>query len=241
MKKYSRRVLVGIALILLGLLFTLKNLDVFGREFEYYFLSYPVLLVAVGLIITFTSQSKFWGMSIVFVGAIFFTARFYGYPAGEIFSDIWPVFVILLGLSIIFDRKRHKKNKHSKCWEEEGFNEDWVEVNDDYLDLSTTFAGYKRKITSQNFRGAKISTIFGGTELDFSQAKLASNCIIECDTIFGGTELIIPSEWKIINQTSAMFGGVADERRKSAPVSDTEEVKLTVKGFALFGGIEIKS
>jgi len=241
MKKYSRRVFVGIALIVLGLLFTLKNLNVFDWEFEYYFLSWPVLLVVVGLIITFTSQSNFWGMSIVIVGAIFFTARFYNYPAGEIFSDIWPVFVILLGLSIIFYRERHKKNKHSKCWEKEGFDEDWVDVNDDFLDLSTTFAGYKRRITSQNFKGAKISTFFGGTELDFSQAKLASNCIIECDTIFGGTELIIPSEWKIINQTSAMFGGVADERRKSAPASDAEEVKLTVKGFALFGGIEIKS
>ncbi len=241
MKQFSRRFFVGFVLILLGLVFTLKNLDVFSWEFEYYFLSWPVLLVVVGLIITFASQSKFWGMSIVIVGLIFFTARFYDYSAGEIFRDIWPIFVILLGISIIFDHKRGKKNKNGRCCSAEGFEGGWVDFEDDFLDLSTVFTGYKRRIISQNFKGAKISTIFGGTVLDLTKAKVSPYCVIECDTIFGGTELIIPSAWKVINQTSAMFGGVADERRKSAPLSNEEEVKLTVKGFAMFGGIEIKS
>ncbi|WKZ70422.1 MAG: DUF5668 domain-containing protein [Melioribacteraceae bacterium] len=234
MKQCNGRLLIGFSLIVVGLAFVLRNLNVFSWEFEYVFLSWPSLVFLIGLVTTISSRGSFWGFSAMIVGAIFITARYYDYPAGEIFSDIWPVFIILLGLSILF---QHKKKKSIEGEKTEG----WVDYADNTLDLSTVFNENKYRITSQNFRTGKTSTLFGSTELDFRDAKLEQNASLYCDTIFGGTELTIPSTWKVINKGSAIFGGSADERRKSAPVNDNEENVITINGFTLFGGIEIKS
>ena len=238
MHRSNGRLIVGFGLLLVGAIFLLRNLDVFTWEFEYLYLGWPTLLFIIGLIMTISSRGSFVGFSAMIVGAIFFAARYYDYPAGEIFGDIWPVFLILFGLSIMFKHRRgkHKGNhKHDKCHGE------WFDYSDETIDLTSMFGENKRKIISQNFQKAKITTVFGSTELDFRDAKVAPNCIIECDTIFGGTEIIVPSSWQVINQTTALFGGADDSRRKSAPLEGEEPMKLTLKGFAMFGGIEIKS
>lgn len=234
MQRSNGRLFVGIAIILVGLVFFVKNLDFFSWEIEYYFLSWPTYIFVAGLIITVAARGSFVGFSLMLVGAIFIAARFYDYPAGEIFSDLWPLFLIFFGLSILFRHRKEKKEKQEKV-------KGWSEYSDDTLDISTIFSEDKRRIVSQNFRSAKLTTIFGSTELDFSEAKPAQNCVVNCDTIFGGTELIIPSSWKLINKSSSLFGGTSDERRKSAPVEGEKEFKITVEGFAMFGGIEIKS
>lgn len=228
------RLFVGLTLLIIGAAFLLKNLDIFTWEFEHYYLAWPTWMFLIGLIITISARGSFFGFSLMIVGAIFFGARYYHYPAGEIFGDIWPVFIILFGLSIMFKhRKRSSQQEHVA--------KGWVDYSDDTLDLTTLFGENKRRITSQNFRFAKLTTMFGATELDFTDAKVAPNCIIECDTMFGGTELIVPSSWQVVNQSSAVFGGADDSRRKSAPVVGEGEMKITVKGHAIFGGIEIKS
>ena len=234
MKHTSGRLFVGLAFILIGLAFVVKNLNLFPWEFEYYFLSWPSLLIVIGLFITITERGSFFGFSLLLVGAIFVTSRYYDYPAGEIFSDLWPLFIIFFGMSILLG---HRKGRHGRSHS----GSTWIDYSDDTLDISTFFGENKRRITSQNFSKAKITTSFGSTVLDFTNAKVTSNCNVTCDTVFGGTELIIPSSWMVVNKGTALFGGTGDERRKSAPIEGEEPMKITVNGFTMFGGIEIKS
>lgn len=233
MKNSNGKLLVGIFLLLIGSAFFLRNLDVLPWEFEYIYLGWPTWIFIIGLLITISSRGNFGGISLMIIGAVFFAARFYHYPTDKILSDIWPLFLILFGLSIMF---KHRKNNNSN-----GKNIDSIEYKDDTLDLTSIFSENKRRIVSQNFKKAKVTTLFGATELDFRDAKPAQNCIIECDTIFGGIDIIIPSSWKVRNHTTAIFGGADDSRRKSAPVEDNQEYILTVNGFVLFGGLDIKS
>lgn len=235
MQRSSGRLFVGLALLLVGAAFLLRNLDVFSWEFEHYYLGWPTWVFIIGLAITISARGSFWGFSIMIVGAIFFAARYYHYPAGEIFADIWPIFLILFGLSIVFG---HKKNKSEDSYKSEN---SWVDYSDDTIDLTSIFTENKRKIVSQNFKKAKVTTLFASTEIDLRNAKPAPNCVIECDTIFGGTEIIVPSTWEVINQSTAVFAGTDDDRRKSAPVEGEEKMRITVKGFVMFGGLEIKS
>jgi len=268
MHRSNGRSLVGIILLIIGGFFLLRNLDVFTWEFEHYYLGWPTFIFILGLILTIIHRGSFGGFSLMIVGGVFFFSRYYHYSVGEIFHDIWPVFLILFGLSMLFKhnsfRRRKNKNKftngstesfagsesnmftrgkdHKSNHEHQNRSHgSWIDYSDDTLDITTMFAENKRRIISQNFRFAKVSTLFGSTELDFTDAKVAPNCVIDCDTLFGGTEIIIPSSWQVINQSTAVFGGADDSRRKSAPVEGEEQMKITVKGSAIFGGIEIKS
>lgn len=232
MKHSNGRIFIGLLLILLGGIFFVKNIELFPWQIEYYYLSWPSYLILAGLIITIVSRGKFLGPALLLTGGIFLLGRVYDYPASELFGDLWPVFIILFGLSLIFQHR-----SKGACREKSG----WETYEGDTMDISTVFGETKKKIVSQSFMGAKISTLFGATELDLSTAKLARSCSINTDTIFGGTEIIVPSEWKVVNKTTAIFGGWEDQRRKSAPVENSMEHVLTIDGFVMFGGIDIKS
>ncbi|MDZ7765094.1 MAG: DUF5668 domain-containing protein [Melioribacteraceae bacterium] len=232
MKHSNGRFFVGLLLILIGTAFIIKNLDLVPWHIEYYYISWPTYILLIGLVITIASRGGFFGPAVILAGGIFIYGRVYDYPAGEIFETIWPIFLILFGLSIIFERGRGKKKHNSK--------DGWIEYPDETIDLTTIFSENKRKIISQNFVGAKLFTMFGATELDLTSAKLDRSCTINCDTLFGGTEIFLPADWKVINRTTSIFGGSEDTRRKSAPVEQSQEHVLTIDGFCMFGGIEIK-
>jgi hypothetical protein len=50
--------------------------------------------------------------------------------------------------------------------------------------------------------------------------------------------LIIPSNWDVKNEISAVFGGVEDKRSFNNSVPDSEK-RILLKGACVFGGIEV--
>lgn len=110
---------------------------------------------------------------------------------------------------------------------------------DDILDATAIFGGVNKTILSKNFRGGDITNVFGGTELDFTHADIQGRAIIDLTQVFGGTKLIIPSNWQVVSDVSAIFAGTDDKRMRN-PQIKTDKV-LVLKGLSLFAGIEIRS
>jgi hypothetical protein len=110
---------------------------------------------------------------------------------------------------------------------------------EDWLDDVAVFGGGDRIIASQQFKGGKITYIFGGSKLDFTQAKLApGRSQLDMTMIFGGTKLIIPEGWDVKIEINSVFGGFSDKRVKSIVVTESDRT-LVLTGVALFGGGEI--
>lgn len=110
---------------------------------------------------------------------------------------------------------------------------------DDILDTVSIFGGVNKTILSKKFRGGDIVNIFGGTELDFTQADINGRVIIDITQIFGGTKIIIPSNWQVVSDIAAVFASVDDKRMKSSKLDDNKV--LVLKGVSLFAGIDIRS
>jgi len=103
----------------------------------------------------------------------------------------------------------------------------------------TIFSSVKKKVFSKNFKGGDVVSIFGGAEINLSQADFNGTIAIEVVQIFGGTKLIIPPHWQIRSEMVAIFGGIEDKR---PPQMHYDEDKVVVlNGTTFFGGIEIKS
>lgn len=111
---------------------------------------------------------------------------------------------------------------------------------DDHLEALSVFGGVKKIIFSKNFQGGEIVNVFGGAELDMTQADINGRVYIDVTQIFGGTKIIVPAHWMVISDMGAVFAGFDDKRiRTNAPL-DSNKV-LVLKGVSIFGGIDIRS
>jgi hypothetical protein len=101
------------------------------------------------------------------------------------------------------------------------------------------FAGTSRKHAWRVRRNTSILAMFGGVELDLTQATFESRDLtFNVFCLFGGVEVTVPAGTDVDSQVMAVFGG--SEVRKLAP-PDPSAPKLVVKGFCGFGGVEVRN
>ena len=254
-KRSGRTFFLGAIIIILGVLLLLSNLDMLTFPVRDLIFSWQSILIIIGIIMI-ANQNYRGGWILIAIGALFMLSRYYYLDS----TTLWPVLLIILGVYILLNvgspRRRFRDETAERIKEQVSekiadhvsshfqhkFN-DWKnQVNEDFLDETAIFSGTKKSITSDNFKGGKITSIFGGSEIDLYNCKLApGNNILEVTAIFGGSTLYIPRDWKVVVDVTPIFGGFSDERRKDPSIVYPDDRKLIIKGVVLFGGGEIKS
>jgi len=217
---------IGIALVIFGGYFLLRNFDMIPAIIPYYLFSWKSILIIIGGSMLITGRKE--GIIFLAIGSFFLLPDLFFMPYFQI-RDWWPLILIIIGIVIILRRRDHVNRRPG-------------DSSDDFVDETSIFGGSEKSFSSQNFRGGKITSIFGGSEIDFSEAKMQGDeIIIDVFCMFGGNNMIIPNEWTVINETFVIFGGVADKRRRSASKANNLNKVLRIKGLVIFGGAEIKS
>jgi hypothetical protein len=77
----------------------------------------------------------------------------------------------------------------------------------------------------------------GGLEIDLRDASIKGEAIIDIFALMGGVEMRVPEDWLIIIDGFPFMGGFEDKTR---PPKETTK-RLTIKGTAVMGGVEIKN
>jgi predicted membrane protein len=159
------------------------------------------------------------------------------------FSTIfWPSLLIGIGLIILTRRGEGGAEKSNRRSRQHVFNaNNNPNTNpDEYIDELAIFGGGHTRVTSDNFKGGKITAIFGGGDIEMKSAKLSpEGAVIDTFVLFGGSNLIVPDDWKVKSEVVSILGGFSD-KRLIVPNPDTEKT-LLVKGVVIFGGLELKS
>jgi hypothetical protein len=103
---------------------------------------------------------------------------------------------------------------------------------------TTVFGGLEKTITDQEFASGSFITLFGATEVNLTRAKFKeSEAVIDALVAFGGAEIKVPDSCRVILDVTAIFGGASDKRN----VDESQFTQtLRIKGYALFGAIEVK-
>ena len=227
------RVWLGAILIVLGSLFFLKNFHFNILNFN--ILSWPFLLLVIGIIILLNHKDSFFGLILIIVGGIGISSNLFDISFRSIIGEYWPVIFIIIGLYTIFKTfgKQHSSGP------------DMVEAEDFYLDVFSIFGDKTKIIKTNNFLGGKLTSIFSDLKISLSDSKLAKgNLELDMLTIFGSTEIYLPNDWEVIIKTTTIFGGFEDQRfNRREPDSNNEHQGKTIviKGLVLFGSGEIKS
>ena len=234
----SNNLLTGLFILAIGIV-ALMRTSIPG--FPRWAFGWEILLLAFGLFIGIRHNFRggAW-LVLVLVGGIFLLRRIY--PAFS-FNQIWPVVLIVIGLFIILRPRRGWKldgTKKTDGSSDSVFTEDIDYSKDDFVESTSIFGGAKKIVISKNFKGGNLENIFGGTELDLSQADFTGTAVIELTTIFGGTKLLVPSNWAVKSERITIFAGIED-KRKMQTVTEAAEKTLLIRGTVIFGGIDIKS
>jgi predicted membrane protein len=226
----NNRAIIGLILVLVGLFLVLRNTGFFPDFIDHVVFSWPMLLVAIGLIMTLGSTEKTAGIIVMAVGGFFlipmiFRETFHAY------NMFWPSIFIIIGIIFIVSRRSGINAVTTK-----GI------AGDDWVDYVNIFSGGERQIVSQNFKGGKITAIFGGTELDLTKANLApGRSDLEIACIFGGATIIVPDDWFVTIEVTPILGGFNDSRKLNPGRTIDPSKQLSIKGAVIFGGGEVKS
>ena len=236
--KHSR-IWTGVFILIIGLAALLKTSF---RSLPDWVFEWPMILIAVGMFIGL--RHNFRGVAwfvLIIIGVVFTLNKIY--PELNFNRYMWPLALICVGLFIIMRPRnscRHSMEKKISDDNNAGITEAMRYNADDFVESTSIFGGAKKIIISKNFKGGDLVNIFGGTELDLSQADFTGMAAIELTTIFGGTKLLVPSNWSVKSEAVTIFGGIEDKRRMQQ-ITEASEKVLLIRGTVIFGGIEIKS
>lgn len=233
----------GLVLLVIGGILLMKQ---FGFYFPGWIFTWPMILVVVGIFIGAKHNFNDFGwIFITGLGIVFLLDDIY--PEYPIRNFAWPALIIGLGLFMIIANRSggkmfcgHRRRLQYKQGHEEDPDTIPLEsLKDDFIDLVAIFGAVKKQVISKNFRGGDIVSIFGGAEVNLTQADITGPVVLDLVQIFGGAKLVIPGNWEVRTEAVAIFGGVEDKRR-DVGAGDPGKV-LIIKGATIFGGIELTS
>lgn len=256
----SSRICGGLIIIGVGLVFLLRN---FGFYIPDWIFSWHVLLIIVGLLIGYKRNFDGPGWIIMTLIGVAFTVR--AIVDFDISKYYFPALFILIGLLLLFKPKKSDIDRGNKCkarWksrmkrkyaamgelnipgDETGYdleNDKYAGIDkNDILESVSVFGGNHHKVYSKNFKGGDVVAVFGGSDINLTQADFEGVVKLDIVAIFGGVKIIIPPGWEVKSEVTAIFGGIDDKRTLGVPAVEPRKV-LIIEGVALFGGVDIRN
>lgn len=232
--KLNRRIFVGSIFLVIGILLTLDSLEVFNFELPSYVLRWHTFLIVLGVFFATAREKVGLGITLIIIGSIFLIDRMSDYYYWDFYIEdifkLWPLALVGIGLSLILKRNRPEE------YEKKSFEND-----SDHVDEMAIFSGSEKKIFSKDFKGGKLTSIFGGTDLNLVNADLARGTnVMDVFVLFGGCDIRVPSDMNVTVKVTAIFGAFADERKVINENEANDGKELVIKGLVLFGGGEVK-
>jgi len=225
----DKRTILGIVLVLLGGVLLLDNLNILNLYLPRFIYDNPigVFMMAIGLVLLLNKENKGPGIVLVIIGAFLIAKDEFDFS----WRAFWPLVIVIAGASILLRGRFHKADKPNAIGEDDAM---------DTVDSMNVFGGTQKAIHSDKFKGGRITTIFGGAELNLANCKLAEGTnVIDIFSMFGGATIFIPQDWNVKIDVLPIFGGFSEKKYSYAsPVDQSKQ--LVIKGTVIFGGGEVK-
>jgi predicted membrane protein len=182
--RITPRLIIGLGILALGLLWTLDNMNVI--ESEAITRWWPLILVAVGaarLLDPYAGKTA----SVVLIGVgtllLLDIAHLIDFDLG----DLVPLAIAVLGGKLVWDSLGRRGARRS------------LADSSSLVHVFAFMSGVHRQASSPTFRGGDASAIMGGVELDLRGASVADgeNVIIDAFAWWGGVEIKVPGNWRV--------------------------------------------
>jgi predicted membrane protein len=222
------QVVVGLMIAILGVLFTLDNLNVLNAGDFLQF--WPTVFIVIGLaqLASSSNNSHVWSGSIwIGIGVLLIVSRLGGLRVNV--WSLWPLLLVLLGARIFWRSfSWNPRNPPATPADTEAT-----------ATVTAILGGFERRIRSASFRRVELTAFMGGGKLDLRDAVMApEGAVVDVFSIMGGFEILVPETWAVDIEVTPFMGGCED---KTIPHPATTAPRLAVRGFVMMGGVNIKN
>ena len=224
--KNLKRALWGIVLIAAAIVIALNSFDIidFDIFFDGWWTLFIIIPSLVGVIQDRDKSGAIFGLCI---------GVFLLLCAQDIldFDMFWkllvPAIIAFIGLKMIFSS--FFKNKTDKIVKE-------IKVNGgDLQNGVAVFCGTEMDFNGAVFFFVDLTAVFGGIDCDLRGAIIDKDCVIKVCAVFGAIDIIAPDNVKVVTNTSAIFGGVDNQKSSQSGVHT-----IYIEGACIFGGVDIR-
>ena len=218
------KLVLGIAIIAAGLLFTLDNLGLV--DVDDYIDYWPVALIAIGVAqLVGATRQKLAYAAVFIVGGAWILLYNLNYVDLQPWVFFWPVVLVMIGVNLILGALRRRSDTGTD--------------SESVINGFALMSGLERRFSSADFRGGDLTAIMGGCDIDLTQAQIQGEPpVLHVFAFWGGIDIQVPAGWTIDFRVIPFLGGASDE---SAAPENPAGPTLIVKGMAIMGGIEIKN
>jgi hypothetical protein len=252
--RLNEKVITGGLLVLLGVLFILDNFHVIdaGALWDYW----PLFLIGPGLSRLLQPDrpgQRVWGAILVGVGGVLLLRNLdiVWIP----FHRVWPVALVVIGGYLIWQTVSPRVpddpgvgpvNAGDRAFEAaraglattSGLGASSIAQLNEF---ALCGSGHRIVPQSSDFRGGTVTVIAGGFDIDLRQAVMTrESARIEIFAMMGGVVFRVPEGWKVELNVTPLLGGTDMKARAVAPAEGMPKT-LTISGFILMGGVEVKN
>jgi len=221
MKQTIIRIVTGLIIIGAGVgaLFDAMDILPFWSYFKEW---WPLGFIIVAILMLVSNVRNFiWSIALFTVGVLLVLNNL-DITDVNLFSLIWPVIIIAIGLSILINKTTKPRNISSS----------------DEDSIAAVFGGLENSNKSSNYQGGKVSAFFGGVVLDLRDAKIQKQATLNVSTLCGGIEIKVPRDWRVQSNVFPILGGIEN---KSEGSKDSKSPVLIITGNIMLGGVEVKT
>lgn len=224
--KNNKSIIWGVILVMVGVIYGLNSLNIV--DINLFFPGWWTLFIIVPCVIGLVTDDDKTGSIIgVIIGVLLFLGANDIIDYDLIWKLIFPLIIIVVGLSLIF--KDRFNSKITKRIEDIADNKN--------NGVTAVFSGEDVSFNNRVFTGINLTSIFGGIKCDLRGAKIEKDVVINAYSFFGGTDILVDDNVKIAVSSTSIFGGVDNKKKNNDSTSD---ITIYVNAICIFGGIDIK-
>jgi len=207
-------------------------------------------------------RNLFWGITFVLIGLLLLLDNL-GYADFEqILHDYWPLLLIVWGGLILFRKKTPKvapfpppapPPEATIGTPQSAPNSAFPSTTmiGDLIHESQVFGNIVCRVSSQNFKGGSISTIFGDAHIDLTGAIFSEgDHELKVHSVFGNTFITLQKDAAIAISASSVFGnltilgqrksGFSTDVQMSSASYSTQTRRLRISLSKVFGDARIE-
>lgn len=228
--KQALKIILGLALIAVGVLWALHILGV--CSFEFSVRGWWTMFIIVPCLFGLVSDKNKLGSGIGLGMGILLLLAARDVITWQMMGQLaLALLVIAFGVKLVLSRGCGRPKPVCEFQTISRDGKDIRHIESSFGNQNLSFAGEK-------FEGADVEASFGGLTLNLIGAEIADQAFINLNVGFSGVKIIVPEGLAVRIAVNSGFGGVSDKRR--TPV-DSGTPLLIITGKVGFGGVEIKN
>lgn len=204
----GKRSSIGLALTVLALGIQLILASYLQRDLSFWELLWPTALFMYGVWGLYPKLS-FFRIGCLLFGGYFLLDKWSVLPITLGGSIVFPVILVLLGLSLLADAIQKKPKTPIFSFSKEGKQNCDYTCEEEHFDFDASFGNMTQVVTLARMSRGSIDTSFGNYTVDLTAVgTVAPGCQLDVDCSFAETTLLIPSHFSVHPAVSTSFSNV---------------------------------